>query len=270
MAGIAYLRGQGAQDSLLLPFLGQAGFAPAVAGFDGGQRLNKDGGPAVGNVVDDAGGLGLELGLNQQHQAAVALGDNRFLHHGAALVAAQAALHYLVKLLVGGAGFPAQLTQVGAGVVQHFPRRADGGADGLLQSAQVGQVLGQAGQQGQVFPAVKVAPVVGGGPGQFLDFVEFLTPQGAAQHGPLHVLPQVNAGAKLQPAAGTAGIQKQAGLGGLLLAVGDFQGIGDGRQVLGALPAQHGAGIAGQPLAYLVKLQQAQGLGKAAQRVGSR
>ena len=39
------------------------------------------------------------------------------------------------------------------------------------------------------------------GSGQLLDLVKFLAPQGAAQHGPLHVFPQVRARAELQPAA---------------------------------------------------------------------
>ena len=88
VARLSHLGGQGAQDPFLLPLLGQAGFAPVVARFNRRQRLDKHGRPAVGNVMDDAGSLGLELGLNQQDQAAVALGNNRLLHHFPALVAA--------------------------------------------------------------------------------------------------------------------------------------------------------------------------------------
>ena len=88
VARLPHLGGQGAQDPFLLPLLGQAGFAPVVARFNRRQRLDKHGCPAVGNVMDDAGGLGLELGLNQQDEAAVALGNNRLLHHFPALVAA--------------------------------------------------------------------------------------------------------------------------------------------------------------------------------------
>ena len=157
------------------------------------------------------------------------------------------------------------MTQVGAGVVQNLPGRADSGSDRLFQVAQVGQVPGQTGQQGQVFPVVDLAAVVAGGPGQFPNFVQFRTPQHAPQHRLLHIFPQVNAGAKLQRASE---VQKPARFVGFLLTGDNFHQLGGGRQGQGPFPPQQGAGKSGQPQAYLVKLQQVQSLGKSAQNVG--
>ena len=212
--------------------------------------------------MDDARGLGFVLGLDQQHQASVALGDDGLLHHRPLLVATEAALHYLVKLLVGGTGLTAQLPQFGAGVVQNLSGGTDGPADGLCQVTQVRDVGGHPCQQRQVFPAVESIAAETGGLGQLLNLVQFLATQGAAQHGPLHVLPQVGAGAKLQAAAV---VQKKPGFVSLLKSGTDFQGVADRFQVQGTLPAQHGTGVSGQPLPNLVELQQVLRPGKAAQ-----
>ena len=126
--------------------------------------------------MNDARYLGLVLGFDEQDQAAVALGDDGFLHDGALLVAAQAALHNLVKLLVGRAGLAPQLAQFRTGVIQDFAGGADGPADGILQPAQVGDVAGHAGQQGQVVAVGQGLAVETGGGGQLLDLVQFFSP----------------------------------------------------------------------------------------------
>ena len=266
VARVAHPRGQRPEHPFLLPFLGQAGFAPAVARFYGRQGLDEDGGAAVGNVVDDARGLGLVLGLNQKDETAVALGDDGFLHHRAALVPAQAALHYLVELLVGGTGLAAQLPQVGAGVVKNLAGGADGPGYGLLQVAQAGDVGGNASQQGQVVTTVKGLPVESGGAGQLTNLVQFLAPQDAAQDGPLDIFAQVGAGAELQAAAV---VQEETGLAGFLETGSDFPGVAHRLQGQGAVLSQPGAGKAGQPLPYQAELQQVQGLFKAAEAAGS-
>ena len=127
--------------------------------------------------MDNAGGLGFEIGFNQQHQAIVALGNDRFLHHGPLLIAAQAALHHRIELLIGVPAGPAQLPQLRAGIIQQFPGGTDRIPDGRFQAAQIGQVGGQGGQQGQVGPAAQAAAIVADGLGQLTDFVQFAAAQ---------------------------------------------------------------------------------------------
>ena len=212
--------------------------------------------------MDNAWYLGLVLGLDEQHQAAVALGDDGFLDDGALLIAAEAALHYVVKLLVGGTGVAAELPKLGAGVVEDFSGGAYGPADGLGQKVKVGYVAGNAGQEGQVFTVTQGLAAETGGFGQLPDVVKFLAPQDAAQGSPVYVLAKLGVGAEFQAAAV---VQELAGLVGLLEAGSDFQGIAHGFQGQAAFPPQGGAGVAGQPLAYLVEFQQAQGAVEAAE-----
>ena len=118
--------------------------------------------------------------------------------------------------------------QDGAGVVQHFPRRADGLGDCALDVGQVGEVLSQAHEQGKVFAADQLAVVVAGGGEGALDGVKFLAPQDAVEDGPLNQVAQVHGGAKFQ---GAPLVEEGPGLGGFLLAEGDFgPGRGKGRR----------------------------------------
>ena len=93
-----------------------------------------------------------------------------------ALQPSQGALHRLIQLVESRPGVPAKLAQSGAGIVQHFPRRADGRADGLLQHPEVGDVFRQGCQQGQIFLASKGCVVEVGRLQQVLYRVEFFAP----------------------------------------------------------------------------------------------
>ena len=269
-AALPHLRGQGAQNPLLLPLLGQPGLPPLIARFNGRQRLDKDRRPAVGNIVDNAGGLGLKVGFNQQHQAVVALGNNRLLHHRPLLITAQAALHYRVQLLIGVPGRAAQLPQLGTGVIQQFSRGTDRVPDSGFQGAQIGQVGGDVGQQGQVGPAAQAAAVMADGISQLTDFVQLGAAQQSAQSGPLGIFPQVRPGAKLQGWAGGGGIHKTAALGGFLLPADNFPVVGGRRQSQSILPPPVSADIPGQLPADGVKLQQGQSRIAAVKRAVSR
>ena len=81
LAGVADAVGQVPQHPLHLTLLGQPGLPPAVAHVHRGHRLDEYGGPAVGDVVDDARHPIAHLGLDEQHHPPVALGDERLLDH---------------------------------------------------------------------------------------------------------------------------------------------------------------------------------------------
>ena len=72
-----------------------------------------------------AGCFGFLFSFYEQYQATIALGNNWLLHQTLTLQSAEAALHYVVQFIVGGAGVDPQLTQCGAGIVQGFSRRTD-------------------------------------------------------------------------------------------------------------------------------------------------
>ena len=143
--GLADAGGKLAQHALHLALLGQPGLAPAVAHVHGGHRLDKHRRAAVGNVVNDTCDAGAHLRLDEQHHAAVALGDEGLLHQISPLEPPQVALHDFVEPVLRLPGFGPQPSQHRAGVVQHLARRADGRADLAVQVAQLRDVAGQAG-----------------------------------------------------------------------------------------------------------------------------
>ena len=205
--------------------------------------------------MHDAGGLSLEIGLDEQHHAPVALGYDVLLGDAGTLVAAQGALHHVVEGGVGGAGFAAQAGQFRRCVVQHVAGGADGTVDGAFQVGQFGQVLGDGGQQGQVVPVGQGAAVPAGGGGQRADVAEFGAGQDAAQQGAVDGGTQVVLRAEFQ---GAGGVEQAAGLGGFLLAHGHVSGVVGGSEFGGGLGADGGTGGVGQLPADFVKFKQPQ------------
>ena len=222
LGGIADAGGELAQHPLHLALLRQPGLAPTVAHVHSGHRFHEDRRAAVGNVVDDAGDAGAHLRLDEQHHPPVALGDDGLLHHLGALEAPQVALHDFVEPVLGLARFGPQASQHRAGVVQHLARRADGRADFPVEMAQLRDIAGQAGQEGQLFFAAQFVAVVAGGAGEGADGVQLLAPQQAAQQGPVNQLADVLLRPEFQRAAA---VNVAAGLGGLLLTGGHFQQV---------------------------------------------
>ena len=264
-AAFSHETGKLPQHPLFFPLLGQTRFPPAVAQIDGLHRFDEDGGPAVGDIVDDPGHPGPHLGLDQEHHAAVALSDQWLLHQFLALQPAQVPLHYLVETVLGLAGLGPQPPQNGTGMVQDLSGGADGACDIPFQLGHVRDVARDAGQHRHSFLAGQDGAVITSGAGQFPYGVEFDASQKTTQQSPLQQLAEVLLRSEFQ----RAGLfQELPGFGRFLLAGGDLQKVLGRREGHRPLPAHDRTGIGSQLLPDLVELQQRSRLAKAVQGAG--
>ena len=109
------------QDAVYLLRLCQLEFAPGIVQFDDGQRLNEDSRAGGRQVVDDAPDAALEIGLEGDDVAALALRDERLLQEGSISGRMNDSLEFILYPAVGDTHLAADAGQFGRGIVAHIP-----------------------------------------------------------------------------------------------------------------------------------------------------
>jgi hypothetical protein len=115
-------RQQDASDLLVFLFFERD---DVVVDLDGAERFEKQAGTARGRAVDDARDAAAVLGLDEQHVAAVALGDDLVLEIFRGVLAAQVRLERAPQPRALLAEAIANELQLGAGGIDHLARRVD-------------------------------------------------------------------------------------------------------------------------------------------------
>ena len=149
------------QDADDLAPLGVLQLDDVVVELDRGQRLDEQARARARAAVDDARQLPLLLGLQQQHVAVVARGDDAVLQQALALGAAQVAFHHARQLGAQPHERAPQLGEPRRGVVAELARGQQGPPDGDRHGARVLDARSQARERG--------SPVDAGDPTRDLD-----------------------------------------------------------------------------------------------------
>ena len=151
-----YEAGEVGQDAVHLLRLCQFEFAPGIVQFDDGQRLNKNSRARGGHVVDNAPDAALEISLEGETKAALALRDERLLQKGSVSGRMDDPPEFILYPAVGDTHLTADAGQLGRGVVAHVPAfiqatvyldyDCGAGLDAAGETRQVGELVLQPGQ----------------------------------------------------------------------------------------------------------------------------
>ena len=126
---VAHAHGQRLQDPDDLAPLLVLQLHDVVVEVDRGQRLHEHARPRARAAVHDPRDLAAVLGLQQQHVAVVARGDELVLQHAVGVLALQERLHHRGELRAQAHEGPPRLGELGRSVVRHLAARKDGAAN---------------------------------------------------------------------------------------------------------------------------------------------
>jgi len=246
------LGGERGQDALDLLFLLRRPLLQVVARLHHRHRLDEQRRAACGLVVNQPGDIGAALGLDRQHIAAVALGDDGVLQI-LGLLAPQKGVQLFAHPVSEEAKVTPDVVELGAGAVGDLILGQNGVEDGLLKLPVGVQVRRQLRQKRRVLPVSDDGlPHQARGLERLRDVQKRLRRQRTARRGDLDEARHVRKILHRRP----AGVGHDGtGLRGLTLPHAHHLLVAGGHQRLRALPAQFGQAQRRQLVAYLGKLE---------------
>ena len=194
--------------------------------------------------MDDARDAPLELGLEGDHVASVALGDDRLLQEARILARADDVAQASHHSLAGRPAIPSQASQGDAGAVEHAPFVVQAAAYLLDEAGQGTEATSLRGQQRALIRAASERPSQSASSDESVAHRKQLAgPQHSAKGRPLHQ------GAHIMSASwGQLGLRRKQGLGlcGLLDAAPHCGLVGRWAQTQGQLGTHGEGGVLGE------------------------
>ena len=140
--------GQAAEDALGLARRGKLELAPGVAKFDDGQRLHEHRRAGGRDVVNEPLELAAEVGLDREHEAVAARGDEAFLEAALPFGRCDDLFQPGLDALLGLALLGAEPRQKVGGVVEDLAAPAQRAARGLHELVELAEAGRHFGEQG--------------------------------------------------------------------------------------------------------------------------
>ena len=250
---LAHQPRQRRQDAPDFLRFGQLQLAPGVVQVHRGQRLDEERGARGRLVVHQAADAVLEVGLERDHVAPIALGDDRLLQVGAVLRIGDDALELLQQAVVGQPQVAPDVGQLVRGRVEHLAALVERHADRLHQAGRLFDALRQRRQRGELVGQPAEDALHGAaGDERVLHVQHFARLEHRADGGRLGVSPHIARAADSQ-----LGLHRQqpARLAGRLLPAAGLVQVGRRRQLQGQGRAGREGGEFAQPVEDLGQLE---------------